>query len=111
MWSPGAAFSKSRSTFGPGVFFGGGSGAKQAWIENDFDQLEQFEVIYLVLDDDKPGDEACEEIATRLGRHRCRRVRLPRNDANACLQAGVLKHEVVDAFAAADDMSSESGEF
>jgi twinkle protein len=67
------------------VPFGGGKGAKQQWIESEFERLERFERIYISTDMDKPGDEAANEIAARLGRHRCYRVSLPRKDANECL--------------------------
>ena len=69
--------------------FGGGKGAKQQWIENEFERLERFEKIYLALDMDKEGELAATEIAGRLGRHRCVRVKLPRKDANDCLVSGV----------------------
>lgn len=71
------------------VPFGGGKGAKQRWIESEYDRLSRFEIIYLALDDDVEGDLAAEEIANRIGRHRCRRVRFPFKDANDCRQAGV----------------------
>lgn len=71
------------------VPFGGGGGAKQQWIENDFERLDRFERIYIATDDDDQGDAAAEEIANRLGRHRCLRVKLPRKDANECLVAGI----------------------
>lgn len=71
------------------VPFGGGKGAKQRWIETEFPQLERFDRIYLAFDNDKAGQEAVEEIAPRLGRHRCFRVELPQKDANDCLKAGV----------------------
>jgi twinkle protein len=77
--------------------FGGGTGGKQAWIEHDFEKMQRFEKIYLVLDDDKVGDEAAEDIAKRLGRHRCVRVRLPKKDANECLMAGVVFSEIETA--------------
>lgn len=83
------------------VPFGGGKGAKQQWIENEFERMERFERIYLATDMDKPGDEAAEEIASRLGRHRCFRVALPRKDANECLTAGVAKDEIDRAIAEA----------
>lgn len=86
---------------GMSVPFGGGKGAKQDWITTDFDQLEAIEKFYLALDDDAVGDQACEEIASRLGRHRCYRVKLPRKDANQCLVEGVTKEEIDKAFAAA----------
>lgn len=78
------------------VPFGGGGGAKQQWIENEFERMDRFERIYLATDMDKPGDEAAEAIADRLGRHRCLRVMLPRKDANQCLMEGVAK-DVIDA--------------
>lgn len=71
------------------VPFGGGKGAKQQWIENEYDRLERFEKIYISTDMDKPGDEAAEEISSRLGRHRCYRVSLPKKDANECLVDGI----------------------
>jgi len=86
------------------VPFGGGGGAKQAWIENEFDRLGRFEVIYLALDADKEGDAGAEEIANRLGRHRCRRVRLPRKDANHCLQDGITRVEIAHCIAAAESL-------
>lgn len=78
------------------VPFGGGGGAKQQWIENEFERMERFEKIYLATDMDKPGDDAAAEIAARLGRHRCYRVSTPEKDGNACLTAGVTK-EAMDA--------------
>lgn len=83
------------------VPYGGGGGNKQAWIENDFDRMDRFERIYLATDMDGPGDEAALEIANRLGRHRCLRVKLPRKDANQCLVDGAPKAEIDAAIAAA----------
>lgn len=77
------------------VPFGGGGGAKQQWIENEYERMDRFERIYIATDMDKPGDEAAEAIADRLGRHRCLRVRMPRKDANECLVDGIAK-EVMD---------------
>lgn len=59
------------------VPFGGGKGAKQKWIESEFDRLQRFERIFISTDHDGPGDEAADEIASRLGRHRCLRVCRP----------------------------------
>jgi twinkle protein len=84
------------------VPFGGGAGGKQKWIENEYDRLERFERIFLALDMDGPGEEAAAEIAGRLGRHRCRRVSLPRKDANECLVEGVPKAVMDAAIADAD---------
>lgn len=76
------------------VPFGGGKGAKQQWIEREFERMERFERIYISTDMDKAGEEAADEIAHRLGRHRCMRVELPRKDANECLVEGVPKPEM-----------------
>ncbi len=72
------------------VPFGGGSGAKQQWIEHEFQHLERFDTIYLALDADGPGQEATAVIAERLGRERCRVVTMPapHKDANDLLRAG-----------------------
>jgi twinkle protein len=92
---------------GLSVPFGGGKGGKQDWIETDFDMLQAMERINLVLDDDEVGDQAAEDIASRLGRHRCFRVRLPKKDANECLVAGVAKEEIDRAFAEAKTLDPE----
>ncbi|WP_455479232.1 toprim domain-containing protein [Bartonella sp. B23] len=89
------------------VPFGGGSGGKHNWIENEFDHLEAFETIFLATDMDKPGEEAAQEIASRLGRHRCYRVRLPRKDANDCLTAGVDAAAIQAAFSSAKSFAPE----
>jgi twinkle protein len=70
------------------VPFGGGAGAKQAWIENEYDRLERFDEIYLCMDNDPEGQAAVEEISNRLGRYRCKIVQLPCKDANDFLKSG-----------------------
>lgn len=89
------------------VPFGGGKGAKQQWIENEFERMERFEKIYLALDMDKPGDEAAAVIAERLGRHRCYRVKLPFKDANECLVEGVAKADIDAAMRNAASLDPE----
>jgi twinkle protein len=87
------------------VPFGGGAGQKQGqWIEAEFERLAQFEVIYLALDMDAEGDAAASEIANRLGRHRCRRVRLPRKDLNECRMASIEAAEIRRCFEAASSL-------
>ena len=54
------------------------------WIQNDYEQLERFATIYLAMDSDKSGQEAAQKIAERLGRERCRLVKLPCKDVNEC---------------------------
>ncbi|AGF74980.1 phage related protein [Bartonella australis AUST/NH1] len=87
--------------------FGGGSGGKQNWIENEFDHLEAFEKIFLATDMDTPGELAAIEIANRLGRHRCYRVRLPYKDANDCLKAGLEDSVLSEAFSQAKSFAPE----
>jgi twinkle protein len=87
--------------------FGGGKGAKQQWIENEFERMERFERIYLATDMDKNGDEAAEEIASRLGRHRCYRVTMPLKDGNECLMAGTSKEIMAKAISGAACLDPE----
>lgn len=89
------------------VPFGGGKGGKQNWIESEFDRLERFERIFISTDMDKPGEEAAEEIASRLGRHRCYRVSLPLKDANECLVEGRSKAEMDAAIKDAANLDPE----
>ncbi|MFT4347279.1 toprim domain-containing protein [Bartonella ancashensis] len=89
------------------VPFGGGKGGKQAWIEQEFDNLEQFEKIFLATDMDQPGEEAALTIANRLGRHRCYRVRLPHKDANECLTSGLDKAVIAECFSQAQNFAPE----
>lgn len=70
------------------VPMGGGGGSKQDWIESDFDHLQRFDVIYVGLDMDQPGQDGAKEIIRRLGAERCRLVSLPHKDANECLKQG-----------------------
>lgn len=89
------------------VPFGGGKGGKQNWIENEFERLERFERIFISTDMDKPGDEAAEEIAARLGRHRCYRVKLKRKDANECRVAGDGQFAMKEALANAQALDPD----
>ena len=86
------------------VPMGGGGGRKQQWIDNEFERMERFKKIYLVLDDDKVGEKAAVEIARRLGRHRCLRVRLPKKDANECLMQGIPREEIAAAIDSAENL-------
>lgn len=90
------------------VPFGGGKGAKQQWIDHDWERLEPFETINLCFDADAAGEEAVAEIVQRLGAHRCRVVKLPHKDANKCLQEGVTKQEIDACFEAAAYLSPPS---
>lgn len=89
------------------VPFGGGKGAKQQWIEQEFDHLDRFAEIYLCMDDDGEGRLAVKEIIGRLGAHRCRIVKLPRKDANQCLMEGVGPAEILACFEQAESLDPE----
>jgi len=89
------------------VPFGGGKGAKQQWIEQEFEYLDRFAEIYLCMDNDEEGHLAVKEIVARLGAHRCRVVKLPRKDANQCLMDGVTPEEVLECFQKAESMDPE----
>jgi twinkle protein len=68
---------------------GAGVGANQNWIEQDYDDLQRFDTIYLSMDMDDAGQKVKVELVKRLGRERCRIVKLPLKDANECLLAGM----------------------
>ena len=77
------------------VPFGGGKGAKQQWIEFEYHNLDRFDEIWISMDSDEVGQAAAKEIATRLGEHRCRLVKLPHKDINECLMAGISSDDIV----------------
>ncbi|MBQ5150366.1 toprim domain-containing protein [Citrobacter freundii] len=77
------------------VPFGGGKGAKQQWIEFEYHNLDRFDEIWISMDSDEVGQDAAREIATRLGEHRCRLVKLPHKDINECLMAGISSDDIV----------------
>lgn len=90
------------------VPFGGGAGAKQAWIEYEYANLERFDTIYLCLDEDEEGQKASEEIIKRLGRERCRLVSLGCKDFNTALDKLYYSAEdVEDCYAKAKSLDPE----
>lgn len=80
---------------------GAGTGAKQNWISEDFDDLARFETIYLWMDADSEGQKTIPELVSRLGAHRCRIIRLPEGcpfkDANEVWTKGGWTKAQVDA--------------
>lgn len=84
------------------VPMGGGSGNKHSWIEHEYENLSQFDRIYLALDMDDAGNEAVTEISKRLKglkRTRLLRVELPFKDANECMSKGVFQQEINECYA------------
>jgi twinkle protein len=88
--------------------FGGGGKKQQQWIESEFERIARFEIIYLALDMDAEGEAAADEIANRLGRHRCWRVRLPRKDLNECRKAAISAEEIRQCFEGARPLDPPS---
>lgn len=80
------------------VPFGGGSGKKHQWLEYEFERLAIFDEVYLCLDDDEQGQAASRELVERLGRHRCRIVKLPLKDANECLKTNLARETISSCF-------------
>jgi len=77
---------------------GGGKGNKHVWVEHEWDDLERFEKIYLVMDMDEVGADSVLELVERLGRHRCHIVELPLKDANECIENGMEEEDIVQFY-------------
>jgi twinkle protein len=58
------------------------------WVEIEYPHLERFDEIFICFDQDDAGRKGAQEVAERLGRERCRLVKLPTNDANDALLGG-----------------------
>lgn len=89
------------------VPFGGGTGAKQQWIDCEFHNMDRFEEIIICMDSDDAGQKAAYEIAKRLGIERCRIAELPYKDANECLMNGVTEDEMWNALETARFLDPE----
>jgi twinkle protein len=77
------------------VPMGGGSGAKHGWVQSEFERLALFDTIFLSMDSDGPGQEAERDLVERLGRERCKVIRLPHKDANECLMQDVPRETML----------------
>lgn len=77
------------------VFSGAGN---HAWVEHEFERLERFDEIFIAFDQDEAGQKGARELVERLGRSRCKLVRLPAKDANECLRRGVPAEDIRQAF-------------
>lgn len=56
--------------------------SETGWIEHSWNFLSQFSTIFLCFDGDEAGQMGAERVASKLGIHRCKNVRLPGKDAN-----------------------------
>jgi twinkle protein len=88
---------------------GGGTGDKHKWIEADYEDMARFDHIYLGLDMDEEGRAGNEDIAKRLGRHRCYRITWAKKDPNDCLlKAGWTEANFLDAINSAELMKPDT---
>ncbi len=68
--------------------------AKFSYLANCSDELNRLDRIILAVDDDPPGHALAEELARRLGKERCWRVRWPDSGDAPCKDANetLLRH-------------------
>lgn len=78
----------------PALSIPNGSGC--AWVDFEWDNLAAFDTIYLAFDQDEAGRKITENVASRLGKHRCLIVAMPKKDANDCLKAGFIDEDAQD---------------
>lgn len=78
-----------------------------SWVDTEYANLERFSEIYLCMDGDDAGIEGAAKLVERLGRERCKVVKLPYKDANDCLKAGVTAEEIKACFAEAKTQDPE----
>lgn len=72
------------------------NGSGLSWVEFEWDNLAPFDTVLLAFDQDAAGQKITDAVITRLGKHRCMTVTLPKKDANACLQDGYTSDEAAD---------------
>jgi twinkle protein len=72
------------------------------------DVLDNFQVIYLAMDNDEAGEHGARRIAEKVGLNRCYRVVLPKKDARECLSKGIEESVIKEAIGTAEQLSHES---
>jgi hypothetical protein len=70
---------------------------KEEWL----DQLEPYETIFGLYDQDGDGEEGWKKLVEKIGIYKCSRVVLPCKDANECLWEGIAQAEIQRAIDAA----------
>lgn len=82
--------------------------ASNKWIQNDYDFLERFDDIKVLMDSDETGQAAARTIIKRLGNARCSLVKLPEGckDPNQMLTEG-KEQQLIDAINAARPQDPE----
>lgn len=80
----------------------------QTWIDYDWENLQQFDTIWLNWDNDEVGQKAVKKVAKRLGLHRCLILTIPGyKDANEALQHNAPESLYSSAIAAAKPIEPE----
>jgi twinkle protein len=75
------------------------------WIENEWEWIDRFRMIYICMDMDEAGNDAVNVMIKRLGSWRCKRVELPFKDANECLLNWVDVSTIDECFENAKEFS------
>jgi twinkle protein len=75
------------------------------WIENEWNFLEKFSEIYINMDLDSAGQNVVKPIINRLGKWRCKSIKLPYKDANECLINRVSNKEILYCFENAEEFT------
>lgn len=57
-----------------------------SYLDDYIENLEQVSRIYISTDHDEQGEKLAEDLANRLGKNKCFRVKLPEKDANSTLK-------------------------
>ena len=72
------------------------------WVDNSFAKLKHVKTFVIAMDSDTKGSEYSDELARRLGRHRCKRVEYPKDskDFNEVLM-NHGKDKIIDMIAEA----------
>ena len=73
------------------------------WIENEWDYLEQFSEIIIIMDSDNAGQGVVKTIVNRIGIWRCKSIKLPYKDVNKCLIENVSPKEILQCFEQAEE--------
>ena len=73
-----------------------GTAGAGTWAEEWLDLLEPYKHFILSYDSDEAGDKGAKSVADKLGKDRCSRARLPRNDAAQCLTDAIGADRIFD---------------
>lgn len=78
------------------------------WIENQWEWLDQFQKIFLIMDNDSAGQSSVTGIVKRLGEWRCYNVVLPMKDANECLMNDIPQEKIYECMVNAEEFNFDN---